>query len=196
MEGLLLINLSALLAGFLLGSIPSAYLLGRWLGHADIRQIGSGSVGGMNALRNIGVVVGVLTILSDLAKGLGAAWIALHLSSQPLIWALTPVFLTAGHMWTPWLRGRGGKGLTVTGAYLLYLALDQRGWGVVVWLALLVVATLSFRDTDRGTVVASLSLPWAAYRAFPEAPEAGVLAGVLWTAVFVLRHIPLILHSR
>lgn len=139
------------LVGFLLGSIPTAYLLVRRRHGLDIHQEGSGNVGANNALRSSGSrVTGVLVLLGDALKGavtvpigwhlgdgfyrsalLGPSLLDLHMawSLEPLLWCpgLTLLGAIAGHNYNPWLSFRaghlvGGKGLaTAAGGFLILM---------------------------------------------------------------------------
>ena len=65
----MLLTFAALLASYLIGSIPTAYLFGRMLKGIDIRKVGSGNVGATNALRILGKGPGVIVLLLDILKG-------------------------------------------------------------------------------------------------------------------------------
>lgn len=115
----------ALLTGFLLGSIPTGYLVGRSRG-IDIRTVGSGNLGATNVFRNLGTVAGVGVMIVDIAKGTLAVWIGLQLipvvterlpDLTGLIAALGAVL---GHSLSPFAGFRGGKGVaTAAGAFLM-----------------------------------------------------------------------------
>lgn len=133
--------LSALLIGYLLGSIPFGVILTRMTGAGDLRQIGSGNIGATNVLRTGRKGLAAATLLLDLAKGLAAvllvAWI--WPGDQPLAAAGALI----GHCYPVWLRFRGGKGV----ATLMGIALGL-GWPIglvfaIVWLGLLAATRLS-----------------------------------------------------
>jgi acyl-phosphate glycerol 3-phosphate acyltransferase len=75
----------AIVIGYLLGSIPSAYIAGRLVKGVDIRQMGGGNVGAVDVMREIGTVAGFAVLLADMAKGLVAVVIAQWLG-LPLLW--------------------------------------------------------------------------------------------------------------
>jgi glycerol-3-phosphate acyltransferase PlsY len=109
----------ALVLGYLLGSIPFAYLAARLVKKVDIRKVGGGNVGTLNTMREIGPLPGVLVLLADMGKGalavLIAQWLGLH-----LYWAFAAGFLAVvGHNWPVWLKFRGGQGLATTMGVLL-----------------------------------------------------------------------------
>jgi glycerol-3-phosphate acyltransferase PlsY len=140
--------LSVLLgSAYLVGSIPTALLVGRLFFGIDIRQHGSGNVGSTNALRVLGWQWGLLVQIVDVLKGVVAAgvlpqlWVPPSLP-PPLEHSLLPLLTgwaaVVGHCWSPWAGFRGGKGvntaagalavtvpiplLTGLGAFLLTLA--------------------------------------------------------------------------
>jgi acyl phosphate:glycerol-3-phosphate acyltransferase len=107
-------------ASYLLGSIPTGYLLMRLFRHEDIRSIGSGNIGATNVLRSGGKGLGAATFLLDMLKGCSAVWLggflgALLLPDTPTrsAQALAALCAVLGHMFTLWLRFRGGKGVAV-----------------------------------------------------------------------------------
>jgi glycerol-3-phosphate acyltransferase PlsY len=111
MAGLIIL---ALVIGYLLGSIPFAYIIARLVKGVDIRKVGGGNVGTLNAMREIGPLPGLGVLFADIAKGalavLVAQWLGLH-----LYWAFAAGFLAVvGHNWPVWLKFRGGQGLATT----------------------------------------------------------------------------------
>ncbi|MEE8217435.1 MAG: glycerol-3-phosphate acyltransferase, partial [Vicinamibacteria bacterium] len=100
----------ALVAAYLLGSIPFSFLVARAFGVADVRQVGSGNVGASNVLRSAGKAAGVLALLLDVAKGVVAPLLAAHvLPDQPTVAALAAVAAVLGHMYPLWLRFLGSS---------------------------------------------------------------------------------------
>jgi len=111
--------ISVLALGFLIGSIPWGWLLTRRRG-IDIRQVGSGNIGATNVARALGLRWGLLVLVLDMLKGFLPVW-AVHLwVPDRSAWSgWVAVSVVAGHMFTPWLRFRGGKGVaTAAGAFL------------------------------------------------------------------------------
>lgn len=104
----------ALAIGYLVGSFPSAYLVAR-LKKRDIFTVGSGNMGAMNTARNLGIGLGVIVLLLDIAKGALASYLGLLLTPAPAI-SLLPAFSASlgavlGHAWSLYLGFRGGKAL-------------------------------------------------------------------------------------
>lgn len=106
------------IASYLLGSVPTGLLLGKALG-VDIRATGSGNIGATNVYRTLGRKVGIITLLGDCLKGLipvlAARWLGL-----PDVWVAVAGFAAfTGHVYTVFLRFKGGKGVaTALGVFL------------------------------------------------------------------------------
>jgi glycerol-3-phosphate acyltransferase PlsY len=148
--------LAAVAVAYLIGSFPSAYVYTRLLGGRDIRQVGSGNVGGMNTFRNVGPLPGLLTAVTDVTKGILAVWLATRwFPGWPLLVGLAAVSVVAGHNWMPWLGMRGGKGL---GASAGALAIYQPA-SIGVFLAAYAVGLTLFRNSYTAVVMGAAALP-------------------------------------
>jgi len=125
-------TLVLLVAAYLLGSLPSAYLLVRLTRGTDLRSEESGSVGALNAFRATGAGwIGVTVLVLDVAKGIIAVAIA-GPGASTILQAVLGTVAVAGHNWPIWLRGRGGKGLaTAAGALTVITPVAVPVWGVV-----------------------------------------------------------------
>jgi acyl phosphate:glycerol-3-phosphate acyltransferase len=107
----------AVVAGYLIGSIPVALLLARRRG-IDIRRAGSGNVGATNVLRTVGARAAVVTLLLDAAKGVAAVVLARQLSDDAGVAVVAALAAIAGHAYPVWLGFHGGKGVaTAAGAF-------------------------------------------------------------------------------
>ena len=172
-------------AAFLLGSIPWGYLLLRWFKGIDVRRHGSGNIGFTNVLRTAGKPLGALTLLLDAAKGyLAVAVVAPALAGAGTDYFAITAFLgaVAGHVFTPFLGFRGGKGIA-TGAGGL-LALSPAACGVCLGLWLVVVAVS--RYVSLASVVAAAALPPAVYYFERRTPL--VVLSLLAVALVIVRH--------
>lgn len=136
-------TLVILVSAYLIGSIPSGYLIVRAKEGADIRETGSGGTGATNVSRRAGKGAGILTLILDALKGALAVFLAsqLTVSLYPYIeWtiAAAAVLVIAGHIFPIWLRFRGGKGVaTGMGAFLMMVP------GVVAVAAVVFVVTFA-----------------------------------------------------
>ena len=105
----------AIIIGYLLGSIPSAYIATRLATGKDIRQMGGGNVGGLNVHREVGAWPAFAVGIVDLSKGAAAVAIAYWLLDLSLVFVLlTGLAAVIGHNWMVWLKFSGGKGMGVT----------------------------------------------------------------------------------
>ena len=98
---------------YLLGSLPTGFLFGKFLKNIDLRLIGSGSTGATNVLRNVGKWPALFVFIIDVSKGLIAVKIAESLTynyiNQSEFQVLAGISAVTGHIWPIWLKGKGGK---------------------------------------------------------------------------------------
>lgn len=110
----ILLSISLIILGYLLGSIPNVYIMVKLFTGKDVRKIGSGNVGGLNAMRNVSLPVGLLGGLLDVAKGVLAVFLAQNLGLHEIVPLLTGIAAVAGHNWPLYLNFTGGKGVGTT----------------------------------------------------------------------------------
>ena len=97
---------------YLLGGIPFGLILVRLMTGRDVRQEGSGNIGATNVLRTTGRLAGVLTLILDAGKAWLAVWIAGRLSGGSALWmSAAALAVLLGHVFSIWLKFRGGKGV-------------------------------------------------------------------------------------
>ena len=160
----------ACVIAYVLGGIPSAYLIGKAFGNVDIRTQGSGNVGSTNVARTLGAKAGILTLVSDILKAVvavligklligvvGAGAIETTAPGGAYDWCAALVYLAVilGHMFTPFLHFHGGKGIAsgFGGAVVLM------PWaGLSLWGPFLIFA-VSTRYVSVGSIAGALSLP-------------------------------------
>lgn len=107
-------------AAYLIGSISFSYIFTKVFKKKDIRDTGSGNAGTTNVLRNYGWKMGLLTLICDLAKGVGAAFLGLALLGETGLFVAS-MFVIVGHNWSCYLKFRGGKGIAATTGVLLVI---------------------------------------------------------------------------
>ncbi|MGA7341170.1 MAG: glycerol-3-phosphate 1-O-acyltransferase PlsY [Terracidiphilus sp.] len=149
-------------AAYLLGSIPVGYLLVRLFRHQDIRSVGSGNIGATNVLRAGGKGLGAATFLLDVLKGCCAVWLGAALAGvlAPSLnyrnaEAVAALFCVLGHMFTPWLKFRGGKGVA-TGFGVFLVAAPWAALAAITVFAILFALT---RYVSISSIVAAASFP-------------------------------------
>ncbi|WP_226016847.1 glycerol-3-phosphate 1-O-acyltransferase PlsY [Novosphingobium sp. FKTRR1] len=169
--------LIALVAAYLLGSVPFGLILTRLTGAGDLRAIGSGNIGATNVLRTGRRGLAAATLLLDMAKG--AAAVLIVRAYLPGFEALAAAGAVLGHCYPVWLRFRGGKGVATLMGVSLALAWPIGLTYALVWLAVL----FGTRVSSLGGMSAAVAAPLAAV-VTGYANYAPVLAGlavlVLW----------------
>ena len=173
--------LAALLA-YLVGSIPFAVIVSRAMGLPDPRSFGSGNPGATNVLRSGSKAAAVLTLAGDALKGWVPVWAAIGLGLAEEVVAAVALAAFLGHVFSVWLRFRGGKGVaTAAGAIL---ALDWRVGAAALFTWLAVV--LATRYSSLGSIVAAIVAPAAVYGW--RGPGALFAATCAMCAVLLWRH--------
>jgi glycerol-3-phosphate acyltransferase PlsY len=143
------------IAGYLLGSIPFAFLMARRLGGVDVRTAGSGNVGAANVLRTTRASLAIAVVALDLAKGSAAIWLAGELGAGVAARAVTGVAAVVGHIYPIWLRCRGGKGVAVAAGVFGVLAPPA----TAIAFAIFIVTVWATRYVSLGSIMAALALP-------------------------------------
>lgn len=155
-----------ILAAYLAGSVIGALLVGRFIGHVDIRQMGSGNAGGTNALRTQGWWFALLVVVVDVGKGaLAAGWLPFisipgldgqTLMSQQSLQALCAAAAVAGHVFPVYHRFRGGKGAATLVGALIFMSWEALLVVLLSWL--LVVAATGYVGLATMLAVVSATL--------------------------------------
>lgn len=169
------VALGVFVVAFLLGSIPWGLIISKVFYHTDIREHGSGNIGTTNAMRTMGKVGGASVFLLDFGKGvasgfigLAAAWFLLPggglapgaLVTYHALLAIATAGCTLGHIFSPWLGFKGGKGIAVAvGA--LFVSFGPVGACIELFaiFAVLVVVT---RYVSVGSIAAAAACPFIA----------------------------------
>lgn len=140
-----------ILLGYLLGSLPFAFLLTRLSTGKDIRYEGDGNAGTRNVLRVAGPLPGLLTATLDVGKGAAAYWIGHRWGSTEMVLYLTGFALMLGHGFPVWLGWRGGKGLACASGFLF----PMWPYAVLIGLIVLLIARTLMRNFDLAFAVAA-----------------------------------------
>jgi len=151
---------------FLLGSVPTGFLLVRIFRRQDIRSIGSGNIGATNVLRTGGKVLGAATFLLDVLKGCTSVWLGAWLATMLIpsmaprnAEALAALCAVLGHMFTPWLHFQGGKGVA-TGFGVFLVAAPLAALSAIALFAIVLVLS---RYVSLGSILGAAAFPVLAY---------------------------------
>ena len=151
------------IGAYLLGSIPTGYLVGRAKG-IDIRNAGSGNIGATNVLRTSGKLAGGFVLLMDALKGYAAAkWLSVWLviffnipgAEMETCQIVAGICAVLGHNYTCWLKFKGGKGISTSAGVFLALAPLATGIAVATWIIVLVLC----RYASVASIAAAVALP-------------------------------------
>jgi glycerol-3-phosphate acyltransferase PlsY len=143
-------------AGYLLGSVPASYIAGRLARGIDLREHGSGNLGATNTFRVLGAKVAAPVMVFDIVKGFVPAWFfPLWDSSADWRWALAyGAAAIVGHVFSLYMKFRGGKGVATATGVFLALAPAAVGGAFLVWLATLWLS----RMVSAASILAALVL--------------------------------------
>ena len=174
------------LAAYLLGSIPTGFLVAKARG-VDIRTVGSGNIGATNAFRVLGKRVGIFVLLVDALKGWVAVQIAALLVAQAIPGApLDYLRITAGitvilgHNFTCWLHFKGGKGIATSAGVLIALV----PWALLISLGVWIILFLLTRYVSLGSIAAAFALPFATWFHYRDVGLTVVTAALAVLAIY------------
>lgn len=178
--------LYAIAIGYLLGSIPFALVIGKVFYHTDVREFGSGNLGGSNAGRVLGKKAAIATIALDVLKVVAAVAISAQFDAAASIWA--GLAAAVGHCYPLFAGFRGGKAVATMFGFLLSTAIFtfQSAWYVVIpFLFFLVVLKLS-KMVSLSSMVAAVSS--TVYILIMQHDPAITAASILLTLLVIYRH--------
>jgi glycerol-3-phosphate acyltransferase PlsY len=155
--------IAAGLLAYLIGSIPTAVWYGKLIHGMDVREHGSGNPGATNTFRVLGKRAGTIVLLFDIAKGLGAASLAVillrygfisedHLVLTKLIFGMIAVL---GHIFSIFLRFRGGKGVATLFGMMIGIQMPV----ALISLAIFLFTLFTSKYVSLGSMVAALAFP-------------------------------------
>jgi len=173
--------LAGLTIGAAAGSVPFAWILHRIATGRDLREEGSGNPGATNLERADGKTLALAALALDAGKGAAAVLLAGRLAGEP---ACVPAAVGAvlGHVFSPWLMGRGGRGVaTAAGAYAVLAPA-----ALAAALGVFAIAVIATRFVSLGSVLGAAALPCAVLLLGPGGRAAGAAAAI--ALVIAWRH--------
>jgi glycerol-3-phosphate acyltransferase PlsY len=172
-------------AAYLLGSIPTGYLVGRAKG-IDIRTVGSGNIGATNVFRMVGKTAGVFALIVDGLKGYAACtwlcdWVLTLLggptANMELYRILAGITAVLGHNFTCWLKFKGGKGIATSAGVYFALTPLAAGMALGTWIVVFALG----RYVSVASIAAAVALPTAVWLTTDS-----LLLGIVTTALGLL----------
>ena len=182
---LVIVAILLLSGGYLLGGIPWALLIGKWVKGVDLRIIGSGNLGATNVARCLGGTWAVVVFFLDFAKGAVPPLVALLFTPAPnhdLLMIVAAMGAIVGHVYSPYIGFKGGKGIAVTAG----AAAVTVPWCLLFGAVLFFAVSLTTRRVSAGSVAIAATFPFTAWFFYPAHPVTfvfaiAVCALVLWS---------------
>ncbi len=167
-----------IVAAYLLGSVPAAYLVAKLACGIDIRQYGTGQIGGGNLWRMTSWKLGLPVGLFDLGKGMVMVWVAKVLGLSTAQQVVVGAAVVTGHNWSVFLRFGGGRGIaTAMGVVIILPFLNEMTpWPTLTCLACLVVGTILLRSSPLPALAGVTLLPIVSAVYEPATTTLGFLA--------------------
>jgi glycerol-3-phosphate acyltransferase PlsY len=163
---MILACLLIVVTAYLLGSVPSGYVLVRLFRHQDIRQTGSGNIGATNVLRSGGKGLAAATFLMDMLKGCAAVWLGGAMggllapgAAPDDMRALAALVAVLGHIFPVWLGFKGGKGVST--GFGVFLAASP--WAALAAISVFIVVLALSRYVSLASILGAGSFPLFAW---------------------------------
>ena len=168
--------------GYLVGSVPFAYVVAKRVAGVDVRAVGSGNVGATNVLRSTRPAVGAAVVALDVAKGVAIVWLAERLGADDRTLAAVGVATIIGHVYPVWLRFHGGKGVATAGGVFGVLSPGATAVAAAAFLAVV----WRTRYVSIGSLAASALLVPLLY--VMDAPASTLMAASASSGLIIYRH--------
>jgi len=184
-------SLLFILLAYLIGSFPSGLIIGKTFYKIDIREHGSGNLGGSNAMRVLGKKGGLVVYILDILKGSLAVFVAMHFydfhAIHPLIVA---IFALIGHLYPVFAGFKGGKAVaTSAGIVLVYAPLIFLLLAVVFFGSLAIGKMISISSVT-STIVLSIAVWWNPFNNPNLMGHVPRIIFTLFTVLIIIKHIP------
>jgi glycerol-3-phosphate acyltransferase PlsY len=180
----------ALLAGYIIGSFPTAFIMARLRKGVDIRDVGSRNLGAMNVFYKVGFAEGLVVLLTDIGKGALGVAVAHWLGTGLIVEMLTGVAVVLGHGFPVFLKFRGGRGGASSIGVLVYFM----PWGTPIFLGLFLLILLIIRFPTLSYSLAFICFPFVGWL-INHSWEL-VVFSVCLPVVPLLKYIPRIIEMR
>ena len=187
-----LANIIWVVVAYLIGSIPTAYLVAKRVSGIDIREHGSGNIGATNVFRTMGKKWGALVLAADILKGwvvvailapTASAFPEVSSSLRQLLFGAAAI---AGHTWTPWLKLKGGKGIAASAGVLIGIFPLASLVVIAIW----AICFFIWRYVSLASIVAAASFPIMLLILHREIDSFGIifLISILLSGLLIYNH--------
>lgn len=180
----------AIICSYLMGSLPTAYIMGRLRKGVDIREVGSRNMGAMNVIYTIGIAEGILVLLIDVAKGAAAVFLARWLGAPPIIEFSAGAAAVIGHSFPVFLKFYGGRG----GATAIGILVFLMPWGLAVGLPLFGIVLLITRFPTFSYGFALTCYPFVAWLIYHSGEY--IVFSIILLLMLGIKYIPRIKEMR
>ena len=177
-----------MLLAYLIGAVPFAYVVGKLFYKVDVRQHGSGNLGGSNTGRVLGKKAGLAVMTLDLLKVSLVVFLAGKFSAQPWVVACAATAAAAGHCWPVFVRFKGGKAVATLYGFLFGLWVCESLSPLVFFLPLLCFLAVLFMFKIVSVSSITSSLAAAAYLWLSGADMSYAIAAIFFALLIILRH--------
>jgi acyl phosphate:glycerol-3-phosphate acyltransferase len=162
----IIISISLIILAYLIGAVPSGFLVARAHGIADITKHGSGNIGATNVARMLGLFYFFIVFLFDAAKAFVFLKLVQWMNILPLIEIIAAVALLVGNGYSIFLKGHGGKGVATSVGILLFFRPQVTMLLLSIWSAILLLT----HTVGIASIITLMSLPFAALLEFNNIP--------------------------
>ena len=176
----------AVILCYLIGSIPTGYIIGKIIFKSDIRKLGSKNIGATNVFRTLGKTAGIFVLLFDILKGLICVlviyklFVIMEINTAKIICGLIAI---VGHNWTIFLNFKGGKGVATSVGVFLALTPVEIGICFAVFLLIVIIS----RYVSLGSIISSLTFIILVY--IFKRPMPIILFSIFTALIIVIKHV-------
>lgn len=176
------------IVGYLIGSVPFAYVIGKLFYRTDVREHGSGNLGGSNAGRVLGKKAGITVMVLDLLKVTLSVFLAIKISAHP--WNITCGALAAafGHCYPIYVHFQGGKAVAALYGFLfaLWVCAEYPAWVFFLPLAFYLAVLAVTKIVSLSSILSSVFVVMLAF--LLEAKTSVIIAVAVFSILIILRH--------
>lgn len=148
----------AIITGYLIGSIPFSFLIGKFFGKKDIRKVGTKNVGGANVGREVGFIFGVIATLLDMSKGAFSAFLIQKAGFASPYDLVSAFFAIIGHCYSLFLNFEGGRGMATSIGAMAFFSFKETALSFIIFSPL-----FFFKEVALATLLSFAGLPVLIY---------------------------------